>query len=92
MARQAAVLKPQTFQINAPEAESVLLAGDFSEWQKKAIPMQRGTNGSWTATIKLAPGSYNYLFIVDGQWCDDPECEARVPNPYGGQNMVRQVI
>jgi hypothetical protein len=33
----------------------------------------------------------NYRFIVDGQWCDDPECSVRAPNPYGGQNMVRQV-
>ena len=92
MARQAAILKPQTFELSAPEAEKVLLVGDFTEWQKKAIPMRKGADGLWTATIKLAPGTHSYLFIVDGQWCEDPECQARVPNPYGEQNMVRQVI
>jgi 1,4-alpha-glucan branching enzyme len=92
MARQAAILKPQTFQLNAPEANKVLLAGDFTEWQKKAIPMQKNGDGLWTITVKLAPGDYNYLFMVDGQWCEDPECPLRVPNPYGGKNMVRQVV
>jgi hypothetical protein len=28
---------------------------------------------------------------VDGQWCEDPECTVRVPNPFGGFDMVRQV-
>jgi hypothetical protein len=29
--------------------------------------------------------------MVDGQWRDDPECALHVPNPYGGQDAVRQV-
>jgi len=28
---------------------------------------------------------------VDGQWHDDPECALHVPNPFGGQDAVRQV-
>jgi hypothetical protein len=35
---------------------------------------------------------HHYLFIVDGEWRDDPDCPLRVPNPHGGQNMVRQVV
>ncbi len=92
MARQAAILKPQTFRLSAPEATKVLLAGDFTEWQKKPIPMQKSGDGSWSVTVKLTPGEHSYLFMVDGQWCEDPECSLRVPNPYGGKNMVRQVV
>ena len=91
MARQAAILKPQTFRLNAPKANKVLLAGDFTEWQKKAIPMQKSEDGFWTTTVKLSQGEHSYLFMVDGQWSEDPECSLRVPNPYGGKNMVRQV-
>jgi 1,4-alpha-glucan branching enzyme len=91
MAREAAVLKTQTFQLNAPEATKVLLAGDFTDWQKRAIPLKKGNDGVWIVTVQLAPGTHNYLFMVDGEWREDPECPTRVPNPYGTFNMVRKV-
>jgi 1,4-alpha-glucan branching enzyme len=70
---------------------SVLLVGDFTHWQQNGIPMQKNKNGIWVATVNLPPGKHHYRFIVDSEWCDDPECTLRVPNPYGGQDMVRQV-
>jgi 1,4-alpha-glucan branching enzyme len=91
MARKAITLKKQIFRITGPEAETVLLVGDFTDWQQRAIPMKKGNDGIWTATVKLPPGTYNYLFIVDGEWCEDPDCSVRLPNPFGGYNMVRQV-
>jgi 1,4-alpha-glucan branching enzyme len=91
MARKATSLKKQTFQFEEPDALSVLLVGDFTDWQKGAIPMAKNAEGVWTASVKLAPGTYSYLFIVDGQWCDDPDCSLRVANPFGTYNMVRQV-
>jgi len=36
------------------------------------------------------PGKHTYRFIVDGNWCDDPECSLRVANPFGGEDMVRE--
>ncbi len=92
MAKATKTLKKQSFRLVEPNAKRVLLVGDFTEWQKGAIPMNRGENGVWTAAVKLGPGTHSYLFIVDGEWREDPECSIRVPNPYGGQNMVRQVL
>ena len=91
MARNAVTHKKQVFKITEPGATNVLLVGDFTNWEKKAITMEKDPAGVWTATVKLAPGTHNYLFIVDGQWRADPECSSRVPNPFGGQNMVREV-
>jgi 1,4-alpha-glucan branching enzyme len=91
MAREATTLKKQTFRTTETAATSVLLVGDFTDWQQRPIKMVKDSGGVWTATVKLPPGTHNYLFIVDGQWCDDPECALRVPNPYGGYNMARQV-
>jgi 1,4-alpha-glucan branching enzyme len=91
MARQMEVPTKQTFRFSAPAAMSVLLVGDFTHWQQRGIPMRKGKDGIWTAVVSLAPGKYNYRFIVDNEWQDDPECTVRVPNPYGSQNMVRQV-
>ncbi|SPE59211.1 Glycoside hydrolase family 13 domain protein [Verrucomicrobia bacterium] len=92
MAKQTEIPKKQAFRFTDPSAQSVQLVGDFTEWQKQAIPMHKGTGGVWTASVDLKPGMHHYLFIVDGEWCDDPECTLRVPNAYGGQNMVRKVV
>jgi 1,4-alpha-glucan branching enzyme len=81
----------QTFRFNAPEATSVLLVGDFTHWQRQGIAMQKRDHGNWSATVDLAPGEHHYRFVVDGEWTDDPECTLRVPNPYGGNDMVRRV-
>jgi 1,4-alpha-glucan branching enzyme len=81
----------QVFSYRAPTAMSVMLAGDFTHWQAEAIPMKRGQNGLWKVSVNLSPGIHHYRFIVDGHWLDDPECELRVPNPYGGHNSVRTV-
>jgi 1,4-alpha-glucan branching enzyme len=81
----------QVFSYRAPTALSVMLAGEFTHWQKEPIPMKRGEDGVWKASVALEPGVHHYRFIVDGHWQDDPECELRVPNPYGGHNSVRNV-
>jgi hypothetical protein len=41
--------------------------------------------------VQLSPGEHYYRFLVDGEWRDDPECPMRVPNPFGGENMMREV-
>lgn len=91
MAKQAGIFKNQTFRLNAPTAKKVLLVGDFTNWQEHAIAMQKGKDGVWLASVGLPTGSHHYLFIVDGVWHDDPACPLRVPNPFGGQNMLLDV-
>lgn len=81
----------QIFSIEAPGAQNVQLAGDFTHWQQEPVTMQKDADGVWHATVELQPGSYHYRFLVDGQWRDDPECALRVPNPFGGQDSVREV-
>jgi len=81
----------QTFSIRAPGARSVHLAGDFTNWQQGAIPMKPASNGLWSVSVALPAGNYQYRFLVDGEWRDDPECGQRAPNPFGSQNMVRIV-
>jgi 1,4-alpha-glucan branching enzyme len=91
MARQMDGSRKQNFRFTAPGAMSVMLVGDFTQWQQKGIPMRKGKDGVWTASVDLTPGMHHYRFIVDGDWRDDPECTVRVANPYGGQDMVKQV-
>ena len=83
--------KTETFALEAAEAARVQLVGDFSEWEQQPINLKKQKNGVWKATIPLLPGPHEYRFLVDGQWQDDPQCAARVPNPFGASNCVRNV-
>lgn len=82
--------RKQIFHFTAPQATSVLLVGDFTHWQQQPIPLHKDQDGVWSASVDLAPGRHTYRFIVDAEWRDDPECTLRVPNPFGGQDMVRE--
>lgn len=84
--------KLQNFSFTAPSATSVQLLGDFTHWQEHPINMRKDINGIWRASIPLDPGTHPYRFLVDGQWRDDPDATLRVPNPFGSQDSVRQVV
>jgi 1,4-alpha-glucan branching enzyme len=81
----------QTFEFAAPTAKHVELVGDFTHWQEKPIHLRKNNDGIWRTTVNLQLGPHEYRFLVDDQWCDDPKCAQHVPNPFGGQNDVRQV-
>jgi 1,4-alpha-glucan branching enzyme len=83
--------KTQSFSFTAPSASNVQLVGDFTHWQQRPVFMKKGADGIWRTSVELSPGAHHYRFLVDGEWRDDPECSVRVPNPFGGQNAVRQV-
>jgi 1,4-alpha-glucan branching enzyme len=91
MARKQTKNKPQTFSIKSPSAKTVVLVGDFTNWQESPIQMTKTDGGVWSASVELTSGTHYYRFIVDGQWCEDPACALHAPNPYGTQNSVRQV-
>jgi 1,4-alpha-glucan branching enzyme len=55
------------FVYDSPHAESASVAGDFCDWQTDRYPLRKDKKGLWTTTIKLAPGRYEYRFVVDGE-------------------------
>lgn len=56
---------------NTPDAQKVYLVGDFNEWDTQAEPMTK-RKGQFSKSLKLAPGQYQYKFVVDGEWKVDP--------------------
>jgi 1,4-alpha-glucan branching enzyme len=79
------------FELDANSAKEVLLAGDFTGWEKTPVRLRKGEHGIWHATVKLAPGQYHYKFVVDGHWWDDPRAAARCPNPFGTSDSVFEI-
>lgn len=75
----------------APMAKSVAVAGTFNDWQPAAKLLTPTRAGEWKGELKLPPGRYEYLFVVDGKWMPDPKSAEVVPNPFGGVNSVISV-
>lgn len=74
-----------------PDAREVCVAGTFNGWQPGATPMVKLRGGKWWTELLLPPGYYEYRFIVDGQWQDDPMAARFVANSFGGLNCVIEV-
>ena len=73
------------FEISAPDARSVELAGSFSNWAPE-ISLVRVEGGRWIAFVPLRPGVHDYAFRVDGErWVVDPSAP-RVADGFGGFN------
>jgi hypothetical protein len=80
-----------SFALHRPNAKRVSLCGDFNGWSPGAVPMKRHDDGHWKATVALAPGRYQYKFIVDEEWIADPTAQMNVPNEHGSLNSVVEV-
>jgi hypothetical protein len=89
--RAAAVpKKPVTFAIDAPSGFDVSIAGSFNKWEPKG--MTKGEDGIFRITLKLAPGTYQYKFLLDTEWREDPVNPRKVLNEYGGYNSICDVV
>jgi 1,4-alpha-glucan branching enzyme len=72
-------MKEITFSYKAPEALRVMLIGDFTQWQRQPIPLNKRQDGIWQVRLRLTPGTHSYCFIVDDKWREDRECQVQVP-------------
>lgn len=79
------------FELDVPKAWSVSVVGTFNDWKAGATPLSGFGGGRWATELSLVAGRYEYRFVVDGKWIDDPKAKADVPNPHGGRNAVLQV-
>ncbi len=81
------------FAFHAPKAHKVMIVGDFNNWSTTADPMyDREEKGTWTITLPLKPGRYEYKFLVDGEkWVPDVANPKRVKDGFGAFNSVIEV-
>ena len=71
-------------------ADVITLVGDFNGWDQASHPCQQERDGEWTITVELEVGhAYQFRYLCDGEeWMNDPDADAYVVNPYGGDNFV----
>ena len=70
-----------------PEAEKVYLAGSFNNWEPSDILMEKSIQG-WEIVMELSPGIYEYKFIVDGEWMEDPSNNLKLLNQHATYNSI----
>lgn len=79
------------FRLEAPGANQVALAGDFTGW-KPAYTLRKSSSGVWTVVVPLDAGVHDYAFVVDGRrWIPDPVAPA-VADGFGGMNSRLAVL
>jgi chromosome partitioning protein len=70
------------------EAAAVQLAGTFNDWRPEPCDKR---DGAWQRELSLAPGTYQYRFVVDGHWLADPRNPVKVADAFGGHNSVFEI-
>jgi hypothetical protein len=78
------------FELAAPDARRVALAGSFNDWSDSTIVFSRAPGRDvWTVTVALPPGRHQYLFVVDGErWIPDPAAHAQIEDEFGQRNSL----
>jgi len=78
-----------TFWLEDATARSVEVAGSFNNWQPNSTPMRKKDAGKWSVTVKLLPGRYQYMFVIDGnEWVTDPKAAPTLPDGFGRANSL----
>jgi 1,4-alpha-glucan branching enzyme len=68
----------------------VAVAGDFNGWRTDdALLDDADGDGTFVGTLRLPPGSYAYMFVVDGdRWVTDPFAGTYRDDDFGHRNAV----
>jgi 1,4-alpha-glucan branching enzyme len=86
-----------TFRVKAPSARTVQLAGDWSRnnWARGdaeegevlvGLMKKSAAADAWELAVRLGPGRYRYLFLIDEtEWLLDPENPRVVDDGRGGK-------
>ena len=82
-----------SLKISDGEAHTVAIAGDFNGWNPQAnILEDLEGDGIWTGTLKLEPGRYEYMFVLDGEkWFPDPNALRYVKDGFGNRNAILEI-
>ncbi len=76
-------------------AADVRIAGDFNGWVPdkgvRSLIESDGEARVWTKILQLPPGIYQYRYVVDGEWREDPDNPEVVTNDVGGRSSVLTV-
>ena len=72
-----------TFTVPAADANEVKVVGNFNAWNPKATVLKKLKNGTFKGAVNLEKDkSYEFRYLVDGQWKNDEKPDAFAWNDY----------
>ncbi len=79
--------------VPASGAHTVAVAGDFNEWRTDDTFLEDPEgDGVFVGTLRLQPGSYGYMFVIDGErWVTDPYAANHRDDGFGNENAVLRI-
>jgi len=82
-----------SLRIGDNKTHTVAIAGDFNNWDPQANILEDPEgDGIWTGTLKLEPGRYEYMFVMDGEkWFPDPNALRYVKDGFGNKNAILEI-
>jgi hypothetical protein len=82
-----------SLRINDNKSHTVAIAGDFNNWDPQTNTLEDPEgDGIWTGTLKLEPGRYEYMFVMDGEkWFPDPNALRYVKDGFGNKNAILEI-
>ena len=57
----------------------------------RSLIASEGQERVWTKVLTLEPGTYQYRYVVDGEWREDPANPQSAPGPTGQPNSILHV-
>ncbi len=80
------------FMVQAEPDSKVYLAGCFNQWNERDIQLKHKGDGMFEVEMSLAPGMYEYKFLIDDEWSIDPVNPNFTSNGMGTLNSVVEII
>lgn len=79
-----------TFSIDAKEANTAAVIGDFNNWNPAEGALSKLKTGTFKATFELPKdNSFEFKYLVDGAYLNDPEADSFAYNEFAGaENSV----
>ena len=82
-----------TFSVEAKEANTASVVGDFNNWDQEEGALNKLKNGTFKGVFDLnKDASYEFKYVVDGQFVNEPEADSFRWNDYAGaENSVLSI-
>lgn len=77
----------QQFTFHRKGVKSIVLVGEFNNWDETATPLTEVSEGVWEVSVPLRAGTYEFQYVVDGRRETDPTLPER-PSDFGSPNSV----
>jgi len=79
-----------TFSIEAKEANTAAVVGDFNNWNPAVGELSKQKTGTFKATFELPKDTtFEFKYLVDGAYLNDPEADSYAYNEFAGaENSV----